>query len=206
MKSEPLQAELFQTEDKIPAGFFYRDEIISPNQEKELVKAIKNVTFSDIKMHGVVAKRRTAHFGCTYDFQTFRLSSAAEIPEFLWPLRQTAAEIGGAAAEAFEEALITEYPAGAGIGWHRDAPQFGIVVGVSLLSPCTMQFRPWLGDKVKSRARAPAQKPISRVLNPRSAYVIAGTVREKWQHRIPSTNSLRYSITFRTLRTRLGKS
>jgi alkylated DNA repair dioxygenase AlkB len=37
---------------------------------------------------------------------------------------------------------------------------------------------------------------------PRSGYVLAGPARTAWQHRVPPTKSLRYSITFRTLRRR----
>jgi DNA oxidative demethylase len=36
-------------------------------------------------------------------------------------------------------------------------------------------------------------------LQPRSGYVLAGEARTKWQHSIPPTKELRYSITFRTL-------
>jgi hypothetical protein len=39
-------------------------------------------------------------------------------------------------------ALINEYRPGAPIGWHRDAPQYEVVAGLSLLSACHMKFRP----------------------------------------------------------------
>ena len=39
-------------------------------------------------------------------------------------------------------------------------------------------------------------------LPPRSAYVLAGEARTKWQHSLPPTRGLRYSITFRTLKSR----
>jgi alkylated DNA repair dioxygenase AlkB len=37
-------------------------------------------------------------------------------------------------------------------------------------------------------------------LEPRTAYVLAGAARFAWQHSIPATKALRYSITFRTLK------
>jgi alkylated DNA repair protein (DNA oxidative demethylase) len=37
-------------------------------------------------------------------------------------------------------------------------------------------------------------------LAPRSAYLLAGKARWSWQHSIPSTEDLRYSVTFRTLK------
>jgi alkylated DNA repair dioxygenase AlkB len=85
---------------------------------------------------------------------------------------------------------VNEYRAGAGIGWHKDKPQFGIVVGVSLLTPATMRFR-----------RPHGQKWIrtSHPLLPRSIYVLSGEARTDWEHSIPPLDALRYSITFRTL-------
>ena len=44
------------------------------------------------------------------------------------------------AAEDLVEVLVTEYAPGAGIGWHRDAPMFGMVAGISLLSACRFRF------------------------------------------------------------------
>ena len=46
-------------------------------------------------------------------------------------------------SDAFAMALINEYRPGTPIGWHRDAPQYDIVAGISLLSACRMKFRPY---------------------------------------------------------------
>ena len=94
-------------------------------------------------------------------------------------------------------ALVTEYRPGTQLGWHRDVPDFGIVVGISLGTPCTMRFRPY-------PPRAP--DPVL-VLNlaPRSMYVLDGAVRWKWQHGIVATPGLRHSITLRTLSPRARK-
>jgi len=44
------------------------------------------------------------------------------------------------------QVLVSRYPPGAGIGWHRDAPMFeSRIVGVSLLAPCRMRFRRTVG-------------------------------------------------------------
>ena len=146
-------------------------------------------------MHGVVAKRRAAHFGRSYEYESARVRAAPPVPEFLLPLRGRIADFVKCNPVEFVEVLISEYPAGAGIGWHRDAPAFDFIVGISLLSECTMKFRPWPPMK------AP-QKSVSLLLEPRSAYVLRGPVRTHWQHHIPPTKRLRYSITFRTLRGR----
>ena len=195
------QIELLPTETSdVPKGFVYRPEFISSEEEQELVKAIEELALGQVKMRGVASKRRVAHFGRTYGFETFKLGAAPAIPDFLLFLRDRAGELARCDPVLFAEALISEYPAGAGIGWHRDAPPFDIIVGISLLAECTMKFRPW---PVLAKAAAAAQKrnkPIARVLEPRSAYILQGDARTKWQHHIPPMSRLRYSITFRTLR------
>jgi alkylated DNA repair dioxygenase AlkB len=91
--------------------------------------------------------------------------------------------------------LITEYPSGAGIGWHRDAPVFGIVAAVSLAGAGRLRFQ---------RGEAGERQTAEIILAPRSAYVLAGPARSEWRHGIPSGSELRYSVTFRTLRRRGG--
>lgn len=93
-------------------------------------------------MRGVAARRRVAHFGWSYEFATFKLGAAPPIPEFLSPLRERVGELTSRRPAEFAEVLVTEYSVGAGIGWHRDAPPFDIVAGISLLSECKMHFRP----------------------------------------------------------------
>jgi DNA oxidative demethylase len=192
-------SELLTWRGQIPEGFLYRSEFISSEEEQQLVREIQELEFAEVKMHGVTAKRRAVHFGRTYQFDTFKLGPAVDIPDFLLPLRARAGELTDRDPPEFAEALLTEYPPGAGIGWHRDAPHFGIIVGISLLAGCTMQFRPVeSGRKATPLAKRP--KSLAQLLEPRSAYFISGAARSEWQHHIPATKSLRYSITFRTLR------
>jgi alkylated DNA repair dioxygenase AlkB len=102
------------------------------------------------------------------------------------------AALAAVPADRLAEALITRYPPAAGIGWHRDAPAFGpTVVGVSLLSACTMRFQ----RRVRGERRV-----FELELEPRSVYVLGGSVRAVWQHSIPAVERLRYSVTFRSVR------
>src|SRR5262245_61818348 len=142
-------------------------------------------------MRGQVARRRVVHFGWRYGYESWRIEPAPPIPEAFHAVRARAAALIAVAEDALAEVIVTEYPSGAGIGWHRDAPQFDTVVGVSLLSACRMRFQRGAGDARETRAME---------LAPRSAYVLAGEVRWAWQHTIPATKATRYSITFRTLR------
>jgi alkylated DNA repair dioxygenase AlkB len=142
-------------------------------------------------MRGQIARRRTAHFGWVYGYLSTRITAGPAVPAFLDTLRRRAAAISDVEPAALAEVMITEYLAGAGIGWHVDAPQFGVVVGVSLLGACRMRFQ---------RGTGRARETRSLALAPRSLYVLDGAARWQWQHCIPPVRTPRYSVTFRTLR------
>ena len=113
--------------------------------------------------------------------------------------------MGGVEPDAFAMALINEYQPGSPIGWHRDAPQYEIVAGVSLMSSCRMKFRPYVSPADVGPAAARRRASYDIVLEPRSAYLLTGSARSDFEHHIPPVSSLRYSVTFRTLRSRSGK-
>jgi alkylated DNA repair dioxygenase AlkB len=182
----------------VPSGFHYRTEFISPDDEAVLGAEIAQLEFAPFEMRGVVARRRVAFFGRAYDAS---VASRPSIPEFLMPLRDTVAAWANVDPRAFAMALINEYPPGAPIGWHRDAPQYHIVAGISLLSSCRMKFRPYVRPGARASgevARRTATHEIA--LERRSAYLMTGESRNAFEHHIPAVSTLRYSITFRTLR------
>jgi alkylated DNA repair protein (DNA oxidative demethylase) len=179
--------------DPPPAGFRHAPDILTEAEERDLVERVRAIDFTKVEMRGRVARRRTAHFGWVYGYQSWRIEPGPPIPDFLLPLRARAAALAAVSPESLVEVLMNEYPAGAGIGWHRDAPQFGEVVGVSLLSGCRLRFQ---------RGTGVARRTAAVLLGPRSGYVFTGAARWQWQHSIPPVKTLRYSITFRTLRTR----
>jgi alkylated DNA repair dioxygenase AlkB len=178
--------------DDRPEGLTYRAELLSGAEERALFDRLARMEFDEIRMHGVVAKRTARHFGVDYDYERRAPVTAADpVPDWLEPVRQRAAALAGVEPAELVEILVQRYPPGAQIGWHRDAPAFGIVVGVSLLAPARMRFR---------RDKGGVRRTFELVLEPRSGYVLAGESRTAWQHHIPPTKELRYSITFRTLR------
>ena len=131
------------------------------------------------------------------------MSRAGRLPEFLTPLRARLATWAGLEADAFAMALINEYRPGAPIGWHRDAPQYGSVAGVSLLSSCRMKLRPYVSPAAQRSAPGARRNATHEVvLARRSAYLMTGESRSGYEHHIPAVSTLRYSITFRTLRSR----
>ena len=181
---------LFDLAPAWPEGFRFEREVISPETEAALVAGFQQLPFRNVVMRGVASKRRIVQFGHYYSFQTRGLTPAAPIPHDVIALRERVAPLSGLPAEEFTEALVTEYSPGAAIGWHRDAPPFGVIVGVSFAGTCTMKLKP--RDDVRA-------EPMAIELPPRSAYVFSGVVRRDWLHHIPPAKALRYSVTFRTI-------
>jgi len=116
-----------------------------------------------------------------------------QVPDWLLPVRARAAELAGVEPDELVEILVQRYPPGSTIGWHRDAPAFGAVVGISLGAPARLRFQ---------RGKRERRRVWEVVVEPRSGYVLAGEARTSWEHSIPATKELRHSITFRTLRRR----
>jgi alkylated DNA repair dioxygenase AlkB len=183
--------------EDVPDGFRYAPVFVSVQEERELATAIAGIDFAHFEMYGVVARRRVAFFGASYDAAA---PAPPPIPAFLSGLRSRLAAWAAVAPDAFAMALINEYQPGAPIGWHRDAPQYDIVAGVSLLSPCRMRFRPYESAGLAQGPRPRRAATYDLVLEPRSAYLMTGESRQAYEHHIPAVSSLRYSITFRTLR------
>jgi alkylated DNA repair dioxygenase AlkB len=176
-----------------PAGFTYHPDAITVDEEAALLDLLSAMTYEEVRMHGVVARRTVRHFGYDYGYDSRRVRKGEPLPGELEWVRQRAGEVAGVTAQSLVEILVTRYPAGASIGWHRDAPMFGSpVIGVSIGSPCRMRFR-------RTAARG-EPRAFAIELEPRSIYVIGGAARWAWQHHIPATKDVRYSITFRPLR------
>jgi alkylated DNA repair protein (DNA oxidative demethylase) len=180
----------------IISGLAYREDLIDPSEEEELIAAIDAIDLSPFKFQGWTGKRLTRTFGWRYDFDDRSFEPVGPLPDWLFPLRDCAATFAGLSPDEFVHALVTRYDPGAPIGWHRDRPQFGQVVGVSLASPATLRFRRRTGDGFQR---------TNLELAPRSAYFLSGEVREHWEHSIAPADRLRFSITFRTLSER-GKA
>ena len=184
-------------EANVPDGFRYRERFITIDEEAHLANEIARLEFSTFEMRGVIARRKVAFFGKSYDADG---ASTPPIPTFLVPLIERLAAWAGVDPAQFVMALINEYRPGAPIGWHRDAPQYDIVAGVSLLSSCRMKFRQYVSPGVRG-AGGPRRSATHQIqLERRSAYLMTGPSRNAYEHHIPAVSTLRYSITFRTLR------
>ena len=177
---------------ELPGGLVYVEEFVSAQEERSLLAILEAMQFGAVTMRGQTARRTVRHFGLDYAYESGELVPTDPLPAQMGWLRDRCAALVERDPEDLVQVLVSRYPEGAGIGWHRDAPMFGSrIVGVSLRAACRMRFR----RTVKGERSVAAIE-----LAPRSAYVLSGKARWSWQHSIPATKELRYSVTFRTLR------
>jgi DNA oxidative demethylase len=194
MNMSTAQPNLFDR--PLLAVFLQAKDIVTTVEEQRLIALINAVKLSPFRYRGWLGKRLTASFGWRYDFDDASLQPTDSIPEWLFPLRERAAQIAGLDPDELVQALLVRYDPGAGIGWHRDRPVFEHVIGISLGSATTMRFR---------RRRAGGFDRTSVLLTPRSLYHLTGEVRWKWEHSIIPMEVTRWSITFRSLSEKAAK-
>jgi alkylated DNA repair dioxygenase AlkB len=185
---------LFPVQPIFPPGFEYLPDFISAGEEQELLEEIKKIELHSFHFQGYEAKRKVASFGYDYSFEKQKLTQGKDIPSFFDSLIQRVATHAGIISTDFAELLITEYPVGSVINWHRDAFPFEVIAGVSLAASCTFRLRPH--DKDKQGRGSIISFPVER----RSLYLMRGPSRTEWQHSISPVKSIRYSITLRSLR------
>jgi alkylated DNA repair dioxygenase AlkB len=190
------ELSLFGVSTHLPEGFVCREKFLSEPEERELIREIEELQFRPFQYYQFTGKRRMVSFGWQYEFGKKDIMPAPDIPEFLLPVRTRAETLFGIAPESLVHASVIEYSVGAPIGWHRDIPYFGEVIGVSLGAACRMRFRPYL----RGRSKTKRNDALSIELQPRSVYLMSGASRATWQHSIPPVKGLRYAIMMRTLR------
>jgi alkylated DNA repair dioxygenase AlkB len=193
MKRAGSQGKLFDIGSALPNGFLYRANFITEAEEAELLDFIQDLPLEHAEGYEEKnAKRRILEFGWGYDFKRKKLIPGPALPPFLRTTQTKIAKWLNIPKKSVAEALITEYSPNTALGWHRDNEKFEVIVGISLSGWCRMRLRPInaIGNK---------NKVVSLELEPRSAYVMQGSVRWDWQHSVAATRTLRYSITFRTL-------
>ena len=172
------------------AGLRYEDGIIRESEERELLDHLAALDLAPFRFHGWLGNRKTQSFGWRYDFDDASFTPAEPFPAWLQPLRERAAAFAGLHAADFVHVLLARYDPGAGIGWHRDRDVFEQVVGISLKSEATLRFR---------QRTVGGFRRANLNVEPRSAYLLSGEARHNWEHSISPGETLRFSITLRTL-------
>jgi alkylated DNA repair protein (DNA oxidative demethylase) len=175
----------------LPEGLIYAPGFLTETEERDVLAVLATFELHPYVLHDTPSRRLVRSFGLAMVASAYDAGPAAPIPAELEWLRDRCAGLMGREPGELADLLVARYPPGAGIGWHRDAPQFGEVSGVSLLTACRMRFR---------RGRPRAWETAEVTLEPCSAYVLSGPARARWQHHIPPVTKERWSMTFRTLR------
>jgi alkylated DNA repair dioxygenase AlkB len=191
MHTVATEADLFAP-PALPRGLEYRADFLDSKVEAALLEAFAALPFREAPFRQYTARRRVVRFGHDGYGDLGELPDGGPWPAWLLELGRRAAAAAGVDDRAFAHALVTEYRPGTPIGWHRDKPAYGTVVGVSLGGACRMRFRPY--ERQHDRTAV-----IALDLAPRSLYVMRDEIRWHWQHQIPPVKALRYSVTFRTL-------
>jgi len=133
-------------------------------------------------------------FGYDYHFDKRTITEGIPIPTEFLPVISKVATRLNIPPEKFVKLLLTKYETGTVINWHRDAPPFDKIAGISLLTDCTFKLRPYVKTKQTRTAT------IAFTVERRSLYLMENESREEWEHSIAPVKGLRYSITIRTLR------
>ncbi len=185
---------LFDISPILPPGFSYHENFITPAEESHLVELISKLELNPMQFHEYTAKRKVLSFGRGWSFTEQQLKTGKPIPaEFSFLVERIAKHLS-IPTENIAQFLITEYPVGSVINWHRDAPPFETIIGISLLSGCNFKLRPQ--EKEKQTRSANITLPVNR----RSMYIMTSVSKTEWQHCTMPLNTVRYALTFRTLK------
>jgi len=173
-------------------GFWYMADVLTAAEERQLLANLAEEPYAPIAMRGQTTRREIVSYGRAFAPYVGTLPPAPPIPTYLHGVRRKLARLVGIAPGPLVQSLITRYPQGASIGWHRDHSDFGdTVLVLSLAGTAILDLRS--GDTV-SRTR----------VEPRSLYVLAGAARTSYEHRVVA-RALRYSVTFRSLAGRVNE-
>jgi hypothetical protein len=56
-------SDLFETTTKLPEGFRYTPDLLSPAEEDGLIRELRALPFKEFEFHGFLGKRRVVSFG-----------------------------------------------------------------------------------------------------------------------------------------------
>ncbi len=158
-------------EPSVP-GLQYIPEYITEDQEQKLIAAV------DKKEWLTELKRRVQHYGFKYNYKrgVKKLDPAPALPRWAVNLAQKL-QRDALAEELPDQLIINEYEPGQGISAHVDREELfgGVIISVSLGSPCVMEF---INNETRER--------VALLLERRSALVMKGEARHQWKHAIPA--------------------
>lgn len=178
----------------MPEGFRYVPDLLSEAEEADLLAGIADLNLQSFVHMGNPSRRQVRNFGVDFDYERKLAVEAPPIPPLFDRVLDAVAATTGTPRADLAELLVTYYPVGAEITWHRDSRAFESVFGVSLLADTELRLRP------ASRAGRHRGDILRFVAARRSLYELQGPARTGWMHHVPPVKTPRYSLTIRTLR------
>jgi DNA oxidative demethylase len=171
----------------LPHGFLYLSHFLSAAEHDVLLQEVYGMKYQHDVFRGQRLKRAYAQFGYAYALTGHELTPAPSLPDVLLSVIARGSPYCPDDTR-FNQCIVTHYPKGAGIGWHIDARCFGdVILAVSAGAAARLQFRP-KGSKATSH---------EVLVRPGSLYVLSGSARWEYQHRVMPVTAVRYSLTFR---------
>jgi DNA oxidative demethylase len=172
-----------------PEGFEYIEKFLSFPQQIQVLKELRGLHYEPEMFRGRLMKRKWAQFGHSYKATSRKVEPAPAMPAYLQALLQNASAYYPDDL-TFSQCIATLYIPSAGIGWHSDSAVFGeYILGISFAAEARFQFRP------KKTQKATFEVTVA----PGSLYVMHGSARYDFDHRIVPVKTERYSLTFRYL-------
>ena len=68
MQRMTSQPTLFDAAPRLPEGFRYQADLLTPDEGAEILRHVNALPFRNFEFHGYVGKRRVVSFGWRYDF------------------------------------------------------------------------------------------------------------------------------------------
>lgn len=175
-----------------PEGFAYYPDALTVAEEADLLDFIQTLELGPFVYLGNPSLRHVRNFGVDFDYDRKIAVEAPPIPAAFNTVLDRVAALTGTPRADLAELLVTRYPPGASITWHRDSRPFEAIFGVSLLGDSPLKLRP----ANPKNAQPILTVPVAR----RSVYALTGAARSKWLHHVPPVKQTRVSLTIRTLR------
>src|SRR4051812_28815500 len=75
----------------LPEGLVYEPDVLSVEEEAELLERLATLRFDPIVFHGQQAQRTARHYGLDYDYQARTPVPGERVPEWIEPTRARAA-------------------------------------------------------------------------------------------------------------------
>jgi alkylated DNA repair dioxygenase AlkB len=163
-------------------------DAVTPAEEKDLIALIEASGLS-YPTYDAGNRRSSTSYGWKYDYSSDRFVPCPPMHQGFRRIAETAAAFAGVEPEDLAECLLNRYEPGAIIQSHLDKPVWDHVIGISLGTRVTMNFRRKVDGLYEY---ADAELP------PRSMYLLADDARYVFEHSLPPMEGTRWSITFRT--------